>query len=95
MQKDWELNPALGQERYHSGHRVGRQLFYINTNSFLSVYLFFRRRLQGGGCSLVPPGQRGAEPFNFTQVYKEGAVGAIHTVEAVARVGGPTSAHPL
>lgn len=44
---------------------------------------------------VVPPGQRGAEPLHFTEVDKEGAVGAIDTIEGVARVRGPACSHPL
>lgn len=63
--------------------------------SQLSCYLSFGWRLQGGCGSLVPPGQWGTEPLHLTQVDEEGAIGAVHTVKGVARVWGPTSAHPL
>lgn len=58
-------------------------------------YLFLWRRLQGGCGRLVPPGQWGAEPLHLAQVNEEGAVGAVHTVEGIARIGGPASTHPL
>lgn len=47
------------------------------------------------GGRLVPPGQRGAEPLDLTEVDEEGALGPIHPEEGVARVRGPTGAHPL
>lgn len=58
-------------------------------------YLSLGRRLQGGGRRLVPPGQRGAEPLHLAQVDEEGAIRTVHTVKSVARVGVPTSTHPL
>ena len=42
--------------------------------------------LGGGDVALVPPGQWGAEPLHLTQVDQEGAVGAVHVVEGIARV---------
>lgn len=53
------------------------------------------KRLWGRCGCVVPPGQRGAEPLHLAQVDEEGAVGAVHPVEGVARVRGPAGAHPL
>lgn len=47
------------------------------------------------GGRLVPPRQRGAEPLDLTEVDEEGALGAVHPKEGVARVRGPACAHPL
>ena len=47
------------------------------------------------GGRLVPPGQRGAEPLDLTEVDEEGALGPVHPEEGVARVRGPAGAHPL
>lgn len=47
------------------------------------------------GSRLVPPGQRGAEPLDLTEVDEEGAFGAVHPEEGVAGVGGPAGTHPL
>lgn len=46
------------------------------------------------GC-LVPPGQRGAEPLDLTEVDEEGTLGAVHPKEGVAGVRGPAGSHPL
>lgn len=61
----------------------------------VTSYLFFWRGFQGGCGRLVPPGQWGAEPLHLAQVNEEGAVGAVHAIEGIARVGGPASTHPL
>lgn len=82
---------ALSEESHaNSLQTAGKKL----TPNVIS-YLFLQRRLQGGCGRLVPPGQWGAEPLHFAQVNEEGAVGAVHTVEGITRVGGPASTHPL
>lgn len=67
----------------------------LRVSSASLFHLFLGWRLQGGCSSLVPPGQRGAEPLDFAQVDEEGAVRAVHAVESIAGVRGPTGAHPL
>lgn len=47
------------------------------------------------GGRLVPPGQRGAEPLDLTEVDEEGTLGAVHPEEGVARIRGPACTHPL
>lgn len=84
--------PLKLQSRYFQGAHLGSN---CSCGKELLCYLCLGRRLQGGGGGLVPPGQRGAEPLHLAQVDQEGAVGAVHAIEGVARVRGPTGAHPL
>lgn len=51
-----------------------------------ALHLDPRERLCSGCGCVVPPGQQGAEPLHLTQVDEKGAVGAVHSVEGVARV---------
>lgn len=45
--------------------------------------------------ALIPPGQRGAEPLDFTKVDEERAVGAVYSIKGVARIRCPPGSHPL
>lgn len=75
--------------------RESRVVCCVGKLNWKTLYLFLGRRLQGGCSSLVPPGQRGAEPLHLAQVDEKGAVRAVHAIKCIARVRGPTSTHPL
>lgn len=60
------------------------------------TYLDFGEGLAGSlGGRLVPPGQRGTEPLDLTEVDEEGTLGAVHPEEGIAGVRGPAGTHPL
>lgn len=45
--------------------------------------------------SMVPPGQRGAEPLDLAKVDEERAVRTVHSIKGIARVRRPPGSHPL
>jgi len=61
----------------------------VSVNSVLTVsgtHLSFWEAAGCGMAALIPPGQRGAEPLDFTKVDEERAVGAVYSIKGVARV---------
>lgn len=67
----------------------------ISPLPLLPTYLCTLRWTSSGRGAMIPPGQGGAEPLNLAQVDEEGAIRAVHSVEAVTGVRGPSGSHPL